>query len=242
MRFTPSSPMGITQCMKGLPKRLGYTLGFSTLPILDWPYPLSLLIYLGTSVSTYPNFPLLERPRFLTLKSCVVFLELCQLWVCSVVFMSILKRMGGCPLLNVLRSPLYVIRSLWTLSKIGMTIFFWVDEFTCLARFPWHTAKNVTRDPAPKATDFSAQDYAILVDHPYSFRKFPEEFLCLIGLSRHYTLDEETYPSFIDRDGEDMDIFAFIRTPDPTKVKVVERERHEGELRLLEVTVGRTVP
>ncbi|GJS86202.1 hypothetical protein Tco_0752743, partial [Tanacetum coccineum] len=28
--------------------------------------------------------------------------------------------------------------------------------------------------------------------------------------------------------------FAFIHTPDPTKVKVVERERHEGELRLLE--------
>ncbi|GJZ01273.1 hypothetical protein Tco_0519234 [Tanacetum coccineum] len=117
-----------------------------------------------------------------------------------------------------------------------------VDEFACPARFLWHTAKNVTRDPAPKATDFSAQDYAILVDHPSPFWKFLEEFLCLVGLSRHYTLDEETHPSFVDRDGEDMDIFAFIRTPDPTKVKVVERERHEGEPRLLEVTVGRTVP
>ncbi|GJT42502.1 hypothetical protein Tco_0951217 [Tanacetum coccineum] len=116
--------------------------------------------------------------------------------------------------------------------------FFWVDEFACPARFPWHTAKNVARDPAPKATDFSAQDYAILVDHPFPFRKFPEEFLCLVELSRHYTLDEETYPSFVDRDGEDMDIFAFIRTPDPTKVKVVERERHEGEPRLLKVKQG----
>ncbi|GKG25808.1 hypothetical protein Tco_0398954, partial [Tanacetum coccineum] len=27
----------------------------------------------------------------------------------------------------------------------------------------------------------------------------------------------------------DMDIFDFIHTPDPTKVKVVERERIEGE-------------
>ncbi|GKA26558.1 hypothetical protein Tco_0712667, partial [Tanacetum coccineum] len=90
--------------------------------------------------------------------------------------------------------------------------FFWVDEFACPAYFLWHTAKNVTRDPAPKATDFSAQDYAILVDHPSPFWKFPEEFL----------------------DGEDMDIFAFIRTPDLTKVKVVERERHEGEPQLLE--------
>ncbi|GJY82713.1 hypothetical protein Tco_0496089 [Tanacetum coccineum] len=108
--------------------------------------------------------------------------------------------------------------------------FFWVDEFACPARFPWHTAKNVTRDPAPKATDFSAQDYAILVDHPSPFRKFPEEFLYLVGLSRHYTLDEETYPSFVDRDGEGEYILLCV--------KVVERERHEGEPRLLEVEQG----
>ncbi|GKG11994.1 hypothetical protein Tco_0346231, partial [Tanacetum coccineum] len=127
--------------------------------------------------------------------------------------MSILRRIGGCPSLNVLRSPLYVIRSLCTLSKSGMTIF-WVDEFACPTRFLWHTAKNMTRDPALKATDFSAQDYSILVDHPSPFQKFLEEFLCLVGLSRHYTLDEETYASFVDRDeeGEYMDIFAFIRT------------------------------
>nr|GEW57004.1 hypothetical protein [Tanacetum cinerariifolium] len=56
--------------------------------------------------------------------------------------------------------------------------FFWVDDFACRACFSWHTAKNVTRDPAPKMTDFNAQDYATLVAHPSSFRKFPEEFLC----------------------------------------------------------------
>ncbi|GKF80172.1 hypothetical protein Tco_0238774, partial [Tanacetum coccineum] len=64
----------------------------------------------------------------------------------------------------------------------------------------------------------------------------------MVGLSRHYTLDEETYLSFLDKDGEDMDIFAFIHTPDPTKLKVAERERKEDEPRLLETTVGRTVP
>ncbi|GKF72521.1 hypothetical protein Tco_0208635, partial [Tanacetum coccineum] len=35
--------------------------------------------------------------------------------------------------------------------------------------------------------------------------------------------------------------FAFIHTPDPTKVKVVERERIKDEPRLLETTVGHTV-
>ncbi|GJZ77258.1 hypothetical protein Tco_0641930 [Tanacetum coccineum] len=89
--------------------------------------------------------------------------------------------------------------------------FLWVDAFACPARFSWHTAENVTRDPALKATDFSAQNDAILVDHPSSFRKFLVEFLCLVELSRHYTPDDEIYPSFVDRDGENMDIFAFIR-------------------------------
>ncbi|GJU38380.1 hypothetical protein Tco_1191337 [Tanacetum coccineum] len=39
-----------------------------------------------------------------------------------------------------------------------------------------------------------------------------------------------------------MDIFSFIHTPDPTKVKVVEREQKEDEPLLLQTTVGRIVP
>nr|GFB65374.1 hypothetical protein [Tanacetum cinerariifolium] len=40
----------------------------------------------------------------------------------------------------------------------------------------------------------------------------------------------------------DMDIFALIHTSNPTKVKVVKRERKEDEPWLLETTVGRIVP
>nr|GEW85316.1 hypothetical protein [Tanacetum cinerariifolium] len=75
--------------------------------------------------------------------------------------------------------------------------FFWVNEFACPASFSWHTAKHVTRDPAPVAADFNAQDYATLVAHPS-----PTEMV-------------------------EMDIFAFIHTPNPTKVRIVERERNE---------------
>ncbi|GJY25605.1 hypothetical protein Tco_0400331, partial [Tanacetum coccineum] len=120
--------------------------------------------------------------------------------------------------------------------------FFWVDDFACPASFSWHTAKHVIRDPSPVAADFNEQDYATLVAHPSSFQKFLEAFLCLVGLSRHYTLDEETYPRFLHKNGEEMDIFAFIHTIDPTKVKIVEREWNEGEPLLLETTIGRTVP
>ncbi|GJV30385.1 hypothetical protein Tco_1386833, partial [Tanacetum coccineum] len=38
-----------------------------------------------------------------------------------------------------------------------------------------------------------------------------------------------------------IDIFAFIHNPDPTKVRVVEREQNENELRLLDTTIGRTI-
>ncbi|GKF42641.1 hypothetical protein Tco_0125983, partial [Tanacetum coccineum] len=100
----------------------------------------------------------------------------------------------------------------------------------------------MTRDLALAAADFNAQDYATLVAHPSLFWKFLDEFMCLIGLSRHYTLDEETYPSFFDKDVEDMDIFTFIQIPNPTKVKIAEQERIEGEPRFLETTVGRIVP
>ncbi|GJT83300.1 hypothetical protein Tco_1057642 [Tanacetum coccineum] len=72
--------------------------------------------------------------------------------------------------------------------------------------------------------------------------KFPEAFLYLVGLSRHYTLDEKTYPWFLHKNREEMDIFAFIHATDPTKVKIVEREQNEGEPLLLETTIGRTVP
>ncbi|GKD02983.1 hypothetical protein Tco_1177957 [Tanacetum coccineum] len=102
-------------------------------------------------------------------------------------------------------------------------------------------ASHVTRDPAPVAAKFNAQNYATLVAHPSPFRKFPEAFMCLVGLSRHYTLDDETYPRFLHKNGEEMDIFAFIHTLDPTKVRVVERERIKDEPRLLDTTIGRTV-
>ncbi|GKF95658.1 hypothetical protein Tco_0288393, partial [Tanacetum coccineum] len=65
-----------------------------------------------------------------------------------------------------------------------------------------HTAKNVTRDPAPVADDFNAQDYATLVAHPSPFRKFldPEEFLCLLYadfMEMALHLEEKFYPHLL---------------------------------------------
>ncbi|GJY60440.1 hypothetical protein Tco_0461097 [Tanacetum coccineum] len=97
-------------------------------------------------------------------------------------------------------------------------------------------------DPFPKPTEFSTDDYVVLVAHSAPFWKFPEPFLCLIGMSHNYTLDEDTYPTFLHDDGTEMDMFAFIRVADPTNVKVGEWEHAEEEARLLDSIVGRVVP
>ncbi|GKB63936.1 hypothetical protein Tco_0920122 [Tanacetum coccineum] len=115
--------------------------------------------------------------------------------------------------------------------------FFWVDAFACPAYFPWNTSKSVPKDPFPKSSKFNAEHYATLVAHPAPFHKYPKPFLCLVGISRYYTLDENTYPQFLQ-----MDLLSFIRTADPTKVRIGERQRGEDEPKLLDTTVGRTVP
>ncbi|GKD39713.1 hypothetical protein Tco_1259920 [Tanacetum coccineum] len=124
--------------------------------------------------------------------------------------------------------------------------FFWVDAFTCPASFLWHTGKSVSKDPFPKSTEFNAEHYASLVVYPALFHKYPEPFLCLVGMSRYYTLDENTYPEFLYENGEGrcciMDLLSFIRTADPTKVRIGERQRSEDEPKLLDTTIGRVVP
>ncbi|GJT35604.1 hypothetical protein Tco_0926023 [Tanacetum coccineum] len=146
--------------------------------------------------------------------------------------------------------------------------FFWVDAFAYPASLPWHTSKSVSKDPFPKSTKFNAEHYASLVAYPDPFHKYPEPFLCLVGLSRYYTLDENTYPEFLYENGEggcfiimpylcsaflsclltiysfcvEMDLLSFIRTADPLKVRISERQRGEDKPKLLDTTVRRVVP
>ncbi|GKC17996.1 hypothetical protein Tco_1014778, partial [Tanacetum coccineum] len=95
--------------------------------------------------------------------------------------------------------------------------FFLVDTFACPASFSWHMGKSMSKDPFPKSTEFNAEHYASLVEYPTPFHKYLEPFLCLVGMIRYYTLDENTYPEFLYKNGEEMDLLTFIRTADPTK-------------------------
>ncbi|GJV29772.1 hypothetical protein Tco_1386220 [Tanacetum coccineum] len=104
------------------------------------------------------------------------------------------------------------------------------DEFACPALFPWNSDLNVIKDPAPFADEFSQRKYDLLLANPAPFRKFPDEFLCWVGLSRHYPLDEETYPTFLDSRNDGLFCFHSATTGRIVPLLPIAPSRPEGEL------------
>nr|GEU84198.1 hypothetical protein [Tanacetum cinerariifolium] len=82
--------------------------------------------------------------------------------------------------------------------------FFWIDAFAYPALFRWHIGKSVSRDVIPKYSEFSPEHYATLVAYPAPFHKYPKSFLRLVGMSRNYTLNENTYLKFLRNDDEGL--------------------------------------
>ncbi|GKA98906.1 hypothetical protein Tco_0826843 [Tanacetum coccineum] len=102
--------------------------------------------------------------------------------------------------------------------------FFWVDEFVvpANARFGWFSGINIVKDRAPTISEYNVDHASTLIAQASPFLRFPEEFLCWVGISQ-------------------MDLNAFIRTADPRKVRVVERARTENEKPIVTVAKHRTV-
>ncbi|GJU13101.1 hypothetical protein Tco_1135497 [Tanacetum coccineum] len=146
--------------------------------------------------------------------------------------MSFVKRSDAAPVCH--SKPLDSVKN-WN------DRFFWVD-FTFFPLSVSLKSKILSKDPPPKLSRNDAEACEFLRTHTSPFQKFPEPFLCWVRISRHYTLDENSYPTFWDGEEVEMDLFAFIQHSDPTKVRVGERNLAEREVKLLEITEGRTVP
>ncbi|GJR65351.1 hypothetical protein Tco_0011416 [Tanacetum coccineum] len=119
--------------------------------------------------------------------------------------------------------------------------FFWVDSSAFPLSITWHNNKTLKKDPHPTPTEFNAEVCDFLATYPSPFWKFSESFLCLVGISHYYELDENVYLVFLTDDDEEMDLFSFINHADPTKVRIGEREVRKGEVSLLESTRGRVI-
>lgn len=62
--------------------------------------------------------------------------------------------------------------------------FFWVDAFAYPSIFPWHTSDTIKVDSVPKPSEYSEDEYNTLIGRPAPFFRYPEAFLCWVGLSR----------------------------------------------------------
>ncbi|GJZ97805.1 hypothetical protein Tco_0670258 [Tanacetum coccineum] len=117
--------------------------------------------------------------------------------------------------------------------------FFWVDEKVFPTVVAWRTA--ATKDDKPQANTYSVVDVATLDTHRTPFQKQPEELLCLVGLSRNFFLHDDEYPTFLNDNDQEMDLFNLIKAPNPTKVKTGTRQRAAHEVPLMTATARRVI-
>ncbi|GKC60366.1 hypothetical protein Tco_1087964 [Tanacetum coccineum] len=88
--------------------------------------------------------------------------------------------------------------------------FFWVDVSVFPLAIPWNNDKTLRKDPHPTPAEFNVNVCNYLADNPAQFRKFPEPFLCFVGIIRYYDLDENCYPTFWANDDEGGCSFACV--------------------------------
>ncbi|GKA32010.1 hypothetical protein Tco_0718377 [Tanacetum coccineum] len=90
-------------------------------------------------------------------------------------------------------------------------------------------------------SEYNVEHVNTLIAQASLFLRFPEEFLCWVGISRNYLLNKDTYPRFEYENGEVMNLNAFICTADPREVMIVERARAENERPIMTVAKRHTV-
>ncbi|GJX32295.1 hypothetical protein Tco_0242150 [Tanacetum coccineum] len=112
--------------------------------------------------------------------------------------------------------------------------FFWVDSRVFPISVPLYTGGVLEKDPAPHLTARQEQAVQILSSNKAPFRRYPECFLALVGLSPYYPFGENTYPAFEGPDRTDMGLLDYIRTADPRKVQTVEVQKGEEQVTLFD--------
>ncbi|GKA18581.1 hypothetical protein Tco_0698496 [Tanacetum coccineum] len=69
----------------------------------------------------------------------------------------------------------------------------------------------------------------------------PKDEMPVKGLSQRYFLGDDVYPTFLNDDDQDMDLFNLISAPNPTKVRTGTRPRAAHEVPLLTATANRVI-
>ncbi|GJT44025.1 hypothetical protein Tco_0952740 [Tanacetum coccineum] len=99
---------------------------------------------------------------------------------------------------------------------------------------PLYKGGVLEKDPVPYLTARQEQTVQVLSSNKAPFRRYPECFLALVGLSPYYPFGKNTYPAFERPDRTDMGLLDYIRTADPRKVQAVEVQKGEEQVTLLD--------
>ncbi|GKD31448.1 hypothetical protein Tco_1242226, partial [Tanacetum coccineum] len=79
--------------------------------------------------------------------------------------------------------------------------FFWIDASVCPLSIPWFNGTSVVKDPLPLDDAVDLPCVELLNENRTLIRKYPEIFLCVIGLSRSYA-ETDARPTFLYNDDE----------------------------------------
>nr|GEZ15529.1 putative transposase (putative), gypsy type [Tanacetum cinerariifolium] len=137
-------------------------------------------------------------------------------------------------------SPLFVV---WSgLRKFGSLKgwndhFFWIDASICPIYASWYNDVSVRRDPLPSDNLVDFEQLEKLDNNRTVIRRYPETFLCLVGLSRSFD-DPLVRATLLKSDESDMGLLDFVKSVDWFKVKTGERTLAEGEVPLITKTAN----
>ncbi|GJT28449.1 hypothetical protein Tco_0908724 [Tanacetum coccineum] len=111
-----------------------------------------------------------------------------------------------------------------------------VDSCAFPISVPLYTGGILEKDSAPLLIARQEETVRLLESHKASFRRYPECFLCQVGLSKYNHFDDNSYPAYEYSNGSDMGLLDFIQTADPRKVRAVEVQKGADQVMLLEST------
>ncbi|GJR15693.1 hypothetical protein Tco_0364541 [Tanacetum coccineum] len=106
--------------------------------------------------------------------------------------------------------------------------FFWVDYPSVPISVPCILGACWRRRSGSPTNCSSITSSQVLSSNKAPFRRYPECFLALVGLSPYYPFGENTYPAFEGPDRTDMGLLDYITTADPRKYKPAHQASGSG--------------
>ncbi|GJW88154.1 putative gypsy type transposase [Tanacetum coccineum] len=106
--------------------------------------------------------------------------------------------------------------------------FFWIDASVCPLSISWFSGVSVVKDPLLVDEVVDLPCVELLNENRTIIRKYPEVFLCLVGLSHSFT-ETDVRPTLLHNNDEEMGLLDLVNSVDPFKVKIGERTLAKNE-------------